>query len=140
MKEHIQKKLSDSKTARWSAMLIVSFTMMCGYFLTDVMSPLENLLTTQGKVVYFTDDTSMSADSLITKVKLFSAASALSEPELAVEKLEEGMNLKYMDSVDGIQTEMEKTVSAVPSRRACMKTENTVLRTYPRKRRTRSCR
>ncbi len=113
MKEHIQKKLSDSKTARWSAMLIVSFTMMCGYFLTDVMSPLENLLTTQGKVVYFTDDTSMSADSLITKVKLFSAASALSEPELAVEKLEEGMNLKYMDSVDGIQTEMEKTVSAV---------------------------
>ena len=32
-------------------------TMMCGYFLTDVMSPLENLLTTKGQVVYFTDDT-----------------------------------------------------------------------------------
>ena len=45
MKEQIQKKLSDSKAARWTALIIVSFTMMCGYFLTDVMSPLENLLT-----------------------------------------------------------------------------------------------
>ena len=42
MKETIQKRLSDSKTARWTALFIVSFTMMCGYFLTDVMSPLEN--------------------------------------------------------------------------------------------------
>ena len=64
MKEKIQKKLSDSKAARWTALFIVSFTMMCGYFLTDVMSPLENLLTTKGKVVYFTDDTSMPADTL----------------------------------------------------------------------------
>ena len=58
MKEQIQKKLSDSKAARWTALIIVSFTMMCGYFLTDVMSPLENLLTTRGSVAYFTDDTS----------------------------------------------------------------------------------
>jgi hypothetical protein len=36
MKETIQKRLSDSKTARWTALFIVSFTMMCGYFLTDV--------------------------------------------------------------------------------------------------------
>ena len=41
----IQQKLSDSKAARWTALLIVSFTMMFGYFFTDVMSPLEPLLT-----------------------------------------------------------------------------------------------
>ena len=40
-----QQKLSDSKSARWTALLIVSFTMMFGYFFTDVMSPLEPLLT-----------------------------------------------------------------------------------------------
>ena len=39
MKEQIQKRLSDSKAARWTALFIVSFTMMCGYFLTDVMAP-----------------------------------------------------------------------------------------------------
>ena len=38
-------KLSDSKSARWTALLIVSITMMFGYFFTDVMSPLEPLLT-----------------------------------------------------------------------------------------------
>ena len=41
----IQQKLSDSKSARWTTLLIVSFTMMFGYFFTDVMSPLEPLLT-----------------------------------------------------------------------------------------------
>ena len=43
--EKIQQKLSDSALARWTALLIVSFTMMFGYFFTDVMSPLEPLLT-----------------------------------------------------------------------------------------------
>ena len=43
--EKFQQKLSDSKSARWTALLIVSFTMMFGYFFTDVMSPLEPLLT-----------------------------------------------------------------------------------------------
>ena len=43
--EQIKKRLSDSATARWTALLIVSFTMMCGYFITDVMAPLEDLLT-----------------------------------------------------------------------------------------------
>ena len=43
--EKIQQKLSDSASARWTALLIVSFTMMFGYFFTDVMSPLEPLLT-----------------------------------------------------------------------------------------------
>ena len=43
--EKIQMKLSDSKSARWTALFIVSVTMMFGYFFTDVMSPLEPLLT-----------------------------------------------------------------------------------------------
>lgn len=43
--QKIQKKLSDSAAARWTALIIVSFTMMCGYFITDVMAPLEDLLT-----------------------------------------------------------------------------------------------
>ena len=41
----IQKKLSDSALWRWVALIIVSVTMMFGYFFTDVMSPLEPLLT-----------------------------------------------------------------------------------------------
>ncbi|MDR0940115.1 MAG: MFS transporter [Mediterranea sp.] len=70
----IQKKLSDKGWARWTALLIVSFTMMCGYFLTDVMSPLDSLLTTKGKIVYFTDNTSMPADSLISKAQALGQA------------------------------------------------------------------
>ena len=41
----IKQTLSDSKSARWTALVIVSVTMMFGYFFTDVMSPLEPLLT-----------------------------------------------------------------------------------------------
>lgn len=40
-----RKKLSDSPAMRWTALIIVSVTMMFGYFFTDVMSPLEPLLT-----------------------------------------------------------------------------------------------
>lgn len=123
MKEQIQQKLSDSRVARWTALMIVSFTMMCGYFLTDVMSPLENLLTTKGKVVYFTDDTSISADSLISKVELFAAANALSSPELTVEKLEEGAELQYMETVDGQQQTVQKTISSVASGEGWSSTE-----------------
>lgn len=47
MTEKIQRKLSDSKVARWSALAIVAFTMLCGYFLTDVMSPLKPMLEEQ---------------------------------------------------------------------------------------------
>jgi len=42
--EQIQKTLRDSKAARWTALVIVSFTMMWGYFLTDAMSPLMDML------------------------------------------------------------------------------------------------
>lgn len=43
--ETIQKTMRDSAGARWTALIIVSLTMMFGYFFTDVMSPLEPLLT-----------------------------------------------------------------------------------------------
>lgn len=47
MVEQIRKTLRDSAAARWSALFIVSFTMMCGYFLTDIMAPLAGLLEGQ---------------------------------------------------------------------------------------------
>ncbi|HLW09205.1 MAG TPA: MFS transporter [Fermentimonas sp.] len=47
MVEVIRKSLRDSAAARWTALFIVSFTMMCGYFLSDVMSPLAGLLESQ---------------------------------------------------------------------------------------------
>jgi Nitrate/nitrite transporter len=45
--EKIRKSLRDSSTARWTALAIVAFTMLCGYFLTDVMSPLKPMLESQ---------------------------------------------------------------------------------------------
>ena len=47
MVEKIRQSLRDSAAARWSALFIVSFTMMCGYFLTDIMAPLAGLLEAQ---------------------------------------------------------------------------------------------
>ena len=44
MTEAIRKSLRDSKTARWLALAVVAFTMLTGYFLTDVMAPLKGLL------------------------------------------------------------------------------------------------
>lgn len=48
MTQVLQQTLRDKPIARWTALLIVSITMMCGYFLTDVISPLEKILTDQG--------------------------------------------------------------------------------------------
>ena len=62
--QKLQKRLNDSKAARWTALIIVSFTMMMAYFFTDVMGPLEAPLTTKGKLVYFDNGTYLSADSL----------------------------------------------------------------------------
>lgn len=39
-----KQTLRDSRAARWTALIIVSFTMMWGYFLTDAMSPLMDML------------------------------------------------------------------------------------------------
>lgn len=45
--ETIAKSLRDSKAARWTVLIIVSFTMMWGYFLTDALSPLMTMLEEQ---------------------------------------------------------------------------------------------
>ncbi|MDE5944608.1 MAG: MFS transporter, partial [Rikenella sp.] len=44
MVEAIQRKMSESRTARWVVLMMVSLTMMCGYFLADVLAPLQGLL------------------------------------------------------------------------------------------------
>lgn len=48
MTEVLQQKFHDKVWARWTALVIVSFVMMCGYFVTDVMSPLEDMLVQSG--------------------------------------------------------------------------------------------
>ncbi len=63
--QKLQKRLNDSKAMRWSALIIVSLTMMMAYFFTDVMGPLEAPLTTKGKLVYFENGTYMPAASLM---------------------------------------------------------------------------
>ena len=47
MIEKIHQTLRDSAVARWSALGVVAFTMLCGYFLTDVMAPLKPMLEAQ---------------------------------------------------------------------------------------------
>lgn len=44
MTEILRQKLSDSKAARWTVLIVVAFTMFCAYFITDVMSPLMDRL------------------------------------------------------------------------------------------------
>jgi predicted MFS family arabinose efflux permease len=44
MVEKIQQTLRDSKAARWTALGIVAFTMLTGYFMADAMAPLKPLL------------------------------------------------------------------------------------------------
>jgi len=44
MTEAIKKSLRDSKGARWGALAVVSFTMMTGYYINYVISPLKPLL------------------------------------------------------------------------------------------------
>ncbi len=38
------KLISDSKAARWTALVVVAFTMFAGYYLADVLAPLQGLL------------------------------------------------------------------------------------------------
>jgi MFS family permease len=40
----ITQSLRESKTARWSALAIVSFTMLTGYYINYVISPLKPML------------------------------------------------------------------------------------------------
>lgn len=50
----IRKSLRESRTARWAALAVVAFTMLCGYYLTDVMAPLKGLL--EGQIGWTSDD------------------------------------------------------------------------------------
>ena len=52
--EVIRKSLRDSATARWTALAVVAFTMLCGYYLTDVIAPLKGLL--EGKLGWGSSD------------------------------------------------------------------------------------
>ena len=47
MVDEVRKSLRDSAGARWAAMAVVSFTMLCGYFVADVASPLKPLIEQQ---------------------------------------------------------------------------------------------
>ena len=44
MTKAISRRLNDSPAARWTVLFIVATAMMMGYFVNDVMSPLESLL------------------------------------------------------------------------------------------------
>lgn len=44
MTEILVRKLNSSKAARWTVLIVVAFTMFCGYFISDVMAPLMELL------------------------------------------------------------------------------------------------
>jgi nitrate/nitrite transporter NarK len=54
MTEVLRSSLRESKTARWAALAVVAFTMLTGYFLTDVMAPLKGLL--EGKLGWDSSD------------------------------------------------------------------------------------
>ena len=47
MTEKIRQSLRDSKTARWVALGIVSFTMLTGYLFQEIISPLKPMLESQ---------------------------------------------------------------------------------------------
>ena len=46
MTEKIITSLRESKKARWTALAVVAFTMFCGYFIQDVLSPIKRMLET----------------------------------------------------------------------------------------------
>ena len=54
MAENIKSSLRDSKSARWFMLILVSFTMMCMYYLTDAMAPLQERL--QAKLAWSASD------------------------------------------------------------------------------------
>jgi len=44
MNEKVQKILSESKAARWTALALVSLTMLAAYYFVDMIAPLQSLL------------------------------------------------------------------------------------------------
>lgn len=47
MVKALRKKLGESSAARWTVLFLVSFTMLTGYILSDVMAPLKTMLEQQ---------------------------------------------------------------------------------------------
>lgn len=47
MVEKLRKTISGSAAARWTILILVSFTMLTGYIVSDVMSPLKTMLEQQ---------------------------------------------------------------------------------------------
>lgn len=45
--DNIKTIISDSKAARWTALVVVAFTMFAGYYIADIMAPLKGLLENQ---------------------------------------------------------------------------------------------
>lgn len=45
--DNIKTIISDSKAARWTALIVVAFTMFAGYYIADIMAPLKGLLENQ---------------------------------------------------------------------------------------------
>ncbi len=50
MKEIIRKKMAASPVLRWTVLGLVSFTMLTGYVIADVMAPLKTLLEQQARM------------------------------------------------------------------------------------------
>lgn len=46
MTQQFKQKLNDSQATRWSALMIVAFTMMAAYYVNDVVAPLKSMLET----------------------------------------------------------------------------------------------
>lgn len=44
MVQTIQRKISDSPVARWSALLLLSLAMFCSYIFMDILSPIKDLM------------------------------------------------------------------------------------------------
>lgn len=79
MTKQLQQKLSDSKGARWLALFLVSVTMMCAYFLTDVISPLEKFLTEENAVVYLTNSDGKEESMSLKELSRRNAEAALED-------------------------------------------------------------
>jgi MFS family permease len=47
MTEQVHRLLKDSKAARWTALLTVAITMFAGYYMADLMAPLQGMLQKQ---------------------------------------------------------------------------------------------
>ena len=54
MTEKFSSSLRESKSARWFVLVVISFTMLCMYYLTDAMAPLQEKL--QGNLNWSTSD------------------------------------------------------------------------------------